>query len=126
MLIEMPLDLVAAVRRLRGRVCARSKAYLRIRSTPRRVNTDSCSTSSCSLPSNILPPTEEYSPSVFSRITTKSISPGSRPASGQGTPGNKRTGRIFTYWSKSRRNLSSEPHREIWSGTLSGQPTAPK
>ena len=72
------------------------------------------------------PPSEEYSPSVFSRITTKSMSPGWRPASGQGTPGNRRTGRMLTYWSKSRRNLSSEPHSEMWSGTLSGQPTAPK
>ncbi|MCY1453992.1 hypothetical protein D9M71_710230 [compost metagenome] len=97
-----------------------------MRSTPRRVNTDSCSTNSFSVPSNMRPPSEEYSPSVFSRITTKSMSPGCLPASGHGTPGNRRTGRMFTYWSNSRRNFSSEPHREMWSGTLSGQPTAPK
>lgn len=34
MLMAMPLDLVAAVRRLRGRCCASSKAYFRMRSTP--------------------------------------------------------------------------------------------
>ena len=48
-------------------------------------------------PSKIRPPIDEYSPSVFSRTTQKSISPGSRPASGQGTPGISRTGRRLTY-----------------------------
>ena len=38
----------------------------------------------------------------------------------------RRTGRRLTYWSNSRRNFSSEPHNEMWSGTVSGQPTAPK
>ena len=37
-----------------------------------------------------------------------------------------RAGRKFTYWSNSRRNFSSEPHSETWSGTAAGQPTAPK
>ena len=48
------------------------------------------------------------------------------PASGHGTPSNSRTGRRLTYWSNSRRNFSSEPHSETWSGTVAGQPTAPK
>ena len=43
-----------------------------------------------------------------------------------GTPGISRTGRRLTYWSNSRRNWSSEPHSEMWSGTFAGQPTAPK
>src|SRR6185312_14273730 len=59
------------------------------------------------------PPTDEYSPSVFSRTTQKSMSLGLRFASGDGTPGISRTGRRFTYWSNSRRNLISEPHSEI-------------
>ena len=54
------------------------------------------------------------------------MSPGFLLASGQGTPGIRRTGRRLTYWSNSRRNFSSEPHSEMWSGTVSGQPTAPK
>ena len=40
------------------------------------------------------------------------MSPGLRPASGHGTPSNKRTGRRFTYWSNSRLNFSSEPHSD--------------
>ena len=51
---------------------------------------------------------------------------GRRPASGERTPGIRRTGRRLTYWSNSRRNCSSEPQSETWSGTVSGQPTAPK
>jgi asparagine synthase (glutamine-hydrolysing) len=69
MLTAMPFDLVAAVSFLRGRLLASSNAYFRMRSTPWRVNTASCSTNSRSVPSNILPPTEVYSPSVFSRTT---------------------------------------------------------
>ena len=53
-----------------------------MRSTPLRVKTVSWITTSRSVPSNIRPPTLEYSPSVFSRTTQKSMSPGSRPASG--------------------------------------------
>ncbi len=41
-------------------------------------------------------------------------------------PGMSRHGRRFTYWSNSRRNLISMPHSETWSGTVAGQPTAPK
>ena len=65
----MPFDLVAAVRCFFGRRRASSKAYFRMRSVPWRVNTASCSTSSRSVPSNMRPPTAEYSPSVFSRTT---------------------------------------------------------
>ena len=35
-------------------------------------------------------------------------------------------GRRFTYWSNSRRKRMREPHSDTWSGTFSGQPTAPK
>ena len=65
----MPFDLVADVRCFFGRVIASSNANFRIRSTPWRVNTLCCDTNSRSVPSNIRPPTEEYSPSVFSRTT---------------------------------------------------------
>ena len=58
------------------------------------------------------PPSVLYSPSVFSRTTQKSISPGLRLASGDGTPSNRRTGRRFTYSSKSRRIGISRPHSE--------------
>ena len=86
----------------------------------------SCTANSRSVPANMRPPVLEYSPSVFSRTTKKSMSPGLRLASGQATPGISRTGRKLTYWSNSRRNSTSEPHSETWSGTLEGQPTAPK
>ena len=125
-MIAMPFDLVADVRCRSGLVAASSNANLRIRSTPLRLNTDSCTTISRSVPSNIFPPTAEYSPSVFSRTTTKSMSPGARLARGDGMPGISRQGRRFTYWSKQRRNGISDPHSETWSGTVAGQPTAPK
>src|SRR6201999_1310261 len=110
--IEMPLDLVAEVRCFFGRDAASSNANLRMRSTPIRVITVCWVTNSRSVSGNIRPPTDEYSPSVFSRTTQKSISPGLRVASGDGTPGISRTGRKLTYWSNSRRNLISEPHSE--------------
>src|SRR5260370_1388832 len=62
------------------------------------------------------PPIELYSPSVFSRTTQKSISPGLRLASGDGTPSNSRTGRRFTYSSNSRRRGISKPHSETGAG----------
>ena len=68
-----------------------------MRSVPRRVKTACCTTSSASVPANMRPPISEYSPSVFSRTTTKSISSGVRPASGDASPGNSRTGRRLTY-----------------------------
>ena len=113
MVIEMPLDLVAEVRCFFGRDCASSNANFRMRSTPMRVITVCWVTNSRSVSGNMRPPTEEYSPSVFSRTTQKSISPGLRLASGDGTPGISRTGRKLTYWSNSRRNLISDPHNEM-------------
>ena len=83
-----------------------------IRSTPLRVNTLSWNTISRSVPSNIRPPTDEYSPSVFSRTTMKSMSPGLRFARGVAMPGIRRHGRRFTYWSKPRRNWISDPHSD--------------
>ena len=110
--IEMPFDLVAEVRCFSGRCRASSNANFRMRSTPLRENTDSWNTISRSVPSYMRPPTDEYSPSVFSRTTTKSMSPGLRLASGDGMPGISRQGRRLTYWSKPRRNWISEPHSE--------------
>jgi hypothetical protein len=110
--IEMPFDLVADVTCFFGRRRASSKAYFKIRSTPLREKTDCWKTISRSVPSYIRPPTLEYSPSVFSRITKKSMSPGLRSASGVRMPGMRRHGRRLTYWSKSRRNLMSEPHSD--------------
>jgi hypothetical protein len=104
MVMEMPLDLVAEVRCGAARLLASSKAKRRMRSTPMRVITVSWITTSRSVPGNMRPPMDEYSPSVFSRTTQKSMSPGLRPASGEGTPGISRTGRRLTYWSNSRRN----------------------
>src|SRR5665213_1978537 len=113
MVMEMPLDLVAEVRCFFGRDCASSNANFRIRSTPIRLITVCWVTNSRSVSGNIRPPIEEYSPSVFSRTTQKSISPGLRLASGLGTPGISRTGRRLTYWSNSRRNLISDPHFDL-------------
>ena len=69
MVMEMPFDLVAEVTCFFGRRMASSNAYCRMRSTPLRVNVDCWTTVSRSVPSNMRPPTEEYSPSVFSRTT---------------------------------------------------------
>ena len=108
----MPFDLVADVTCRCGRFAASSNANFRMRSTPLRVKTDSWNTISRSVPSNSRPPTDEYSPSVFSRTTTKSMSPGLRFASGVAMPGISRHGRRLTYWSKRRRNWISEPHSD--------------
>ena len=124
--IEMPLLLVATVSVLRGRVRASSNANFSSRSLPTRVKIEVCNTNSRSVPAYITPPTAEYSPSVFSRTMNMSMSPALRPASGHGTPSNSRAGRRLMYWSKSRRNLISDPHSDMWSGTVAGQPTAPK
>ena len=124
--IAMPFDLVAEVRCFFGRDCASSNAYLSTRSMPNRDITVSWTTTSRSVPSNIRPPMLEYSPSVFSRTIIMSMSPGSRPASGERTPGISRAGRRLTKRSNSRRNLISEPQSETWSGIFAGQPTAPK
>ena len=79
MVMAMPFDLVAEVRCFFGVLRASSKANFSTRSTPTRVITVSCTTTSRSVPANILPPIAEYSPSVFSRTTQKSMSPGLRP-----------------------------------------------
>src|SRR5262245_16828960 len=91
---------------------ANSKANFSTRSTPLRVKIASWMANSCSVPWNMRPPIWLYSPSVFSRTTQKSISPGLRLASGEGTPSNSRTGRRFTYSSKSRRIGISRPHSD--------------
>ena len=80
----MPFDLVAEVRCFFGRACGRARRRISgSRSTPMRVITVSCITTSRSVPGNMRPPIDEYSPSVFSRTTQKSMSPGLRPASGR-------------------------------------------
>ena len=68
-MIAIPFDFVADVSFFAGRFSARSNAYRRTRSTPVRVMTVSWMTVSRSVPSNMRPPTDEYSPSVFSRTT---------------------------------------------------------
>ena len=115
--MAMPLLLVAEVRRRRGRRIAASKANFSTRSTPWRDRMVCCITISRSVPSYMRPPTAEYSPSVFSRTISMSISPGPsgrpwRSTNGERMPGISRAGRRLTYWSNSRRNFSSEPHRE--------------
>ena len=117
MVIEMPLLLVAEVSLRRGRFIACSKANFSTRSTPMRDMMVCCITISRSLPSYMRPPMLEYSPSVFSRTINMSMSPGfsgwpCRSTSGERMPGIRRAGRRLTYWSKSRRNFSSEPHRD--------------
>src|SRR6266508_829243 len=75
MVIEIPFDLVAEVRCFFGRLLASSNAYLSMRSVPARVKVLCCTTVSRSVPSKMRPPIDEYSPSVFSRTTQKSMSP---------------------------------------------------
>ena len=92
---------------------------------PRRVNTEVCTATSSGKPLYWKPPTLAYSPSVFSRMTTMSMSPLSMPRRGDVTPGSRMLGRWQTYWSKPRRIGSSRPFRVTWSW-MSGCPTAPK
>ena len=58
-----------------------------IRSQPRRVKTALWTPSSSGKPMYWKPPTLAYSPSVFSRITTMSMSQGALPESGDDMPG---------------------------------------
>ncbi len=125
MVIAMPLDLVAEVTCFFLRVRASSKANFMMRSVPLREKIDSCVANSSGVPPYMRPPTDEYSPSLFSRTTQKSMSPGLRLARGDGTPGMRRTGRRFTYWWKPRRIGIRSPHSDTWSGTP-GKPTAPR
>ncbi len=69
MLMAMPLLLVASVTCFFGRLCARSNANFSSRSAPLREYTDSWITISRSVPSYMMPPSDVYSPSVFSRTT---------------------------------------------------------
>src|SRR4051812_46125337 len=95
--IDMPLDLVADVTCFLVPLRASSNAYFMMRSVPRREKIACWVANSFSVPSYMRPPIDEYSPSLFSRTTQKSISPGLRSASGHLTPGIRRTGRRFTY-----------------------------
>jgi hypothetical protein len=72
----MPLLLVADVNLRRGRCIAASNANFSTRSTPTRDITVCCITISRSPPSYMRPPMLEYSPSVFSRTISISMSPG--------------------------------------------------
>jgi hypothetical protein len=74
----IPFDLVAEITCFFMRLEAISNAYRKIRSTPRRVNTDCCVANSKSVPANIRPPTDRFSPSLLPRTTMKSISPYTR------------------------------------------------
>ena len=120
----IPLDFVAEQMRP-DRVAASSHAYCMTRSVPRRVNTDSWTASSSSVPWCRRPPISEYSPSLFSRTITMSTSSGAMSRRGEGMPGHSRIGRRFTYCRNARRIGISRPHSEMWSGT-SGRPTAPR
>jgi len=94
MVIEMPLDLVATSGASSARDCASSNANFRMRSTPIRVITVCCVTN-FAVRYREHPPADggKYSPSVFSRTTQKSISPGFRLASGDAArPAISRTG----------------------------------
>src|SRR5438270_5735712 len=76
MVIEMPLDFVADVTCFLVRVFASSKAKRMMRSVPRLEKTESWVANSFSVPAYMRPPAFEYSPSLFSRTTQKSMSPG--------------------------------------------------
>jgi hypothetical protein len=95
------------------------------RSQPLRVKMDCWIAISSGLPRKRRPPISEYSPSLFSRTTSMSMSAGPRPASGDLTPFNSRTGRRLMYWWNSRRMGISRPQSDTWSGTP-GKPTAPR
>ncbi len=80
--------------RLRGRRAARANASRTTRSTPNAVLTLTSVATSAGVPTRSAPPFPVYGPSVPSRTTTKSTSPGF--ASGEVTPGKIREGRRFT------------------------------
>ena len=82
-----------------------------------RVNTPVCSATSCGVPRCTRPPTPAYSPSLFSRTHTMSMSADVRPASGPDTPGINRIGRRFTYCSNRCRIGRMSSHTDTWSGT---------
>ncbi len=86
------------------------------------MNTASCTAISSSKPRLRRPPISLYSPSTFSRTTTRSI--WSAPRTGEDTPGSARAGRTLANWRNARRIGISSPQSDTWSGTP-GQPTAP-
>ena len=77
----MPFDLVAEVTCFFVPFFASSNANRMMRSVPRREKIACWVANSFSVPSYMRPPIDEYSPSLFSRTTQKSMSPGLRPAS---------------------------------------------
>src|SRR2546422_820988 len=83
------------------------------RSHPRRVNTDSGTATSSGVPRCRRPPISEYSPSLFSRTISMSMSAGPRPASGDLAPLRRRTGRRLTYWWNPRRIGMKSPERDV-------------
>ena len=80
------------------------------------------SRSLASVPSKLRPPTAEYSPSLFSRTTMKSMSPGSRSASGEWMPGISRTGRMLAYCWKLAPDRDQQPPERMLSGTPGSRP----
>ncbi len=88
------LLLCTSVRCFRGRRSARSNAYRTTRSTPCAVFSDTSVAISWGVPTRIAPPLPTYGPSVPSRTTTKSTSPGDD--NGVVTVGYTTVGRRFT------------------------------
>jgi hypothetical protein len=68
------------------------------RSQPLRVKMACWMAISLSAPRKSRPPISEYSPSLFSRTMSMSMSADVRPASGDLTPLSRRTGRRLMYW----------------------------
>ncbi len=119
------LDLVTMVSLRRGRDMASSQAKRAMRSTPARVNTETSMPTSIGSPRWARPPAPAYSPSLFSRTITQSIS---RPSSGRRGPamlGSSREGRTLAYWSRPWQMARRNSQRVMWSG-ICGSPTAPK
>ena len=81
---------------LRGLAIAFLNAYLATRSTPNAVFTLSWVAISAGVPLRMTPPAPVYGPSVPSRTTTMSTDSDRALASGEATPGYRRTGRRLT------------------------------
>ena len=84
-----------------------------MRSMPTRVKTAVSMPTSCGWPVCERPPTPAYSPSVFSRTNTMSMSAAVRLASGVGMPGSRRAGRTFAHRSSTWRILRIIPQRAM-------------
>ena len=91
----IPFDFVADVSRPL-RCCASSKAWRTIRVTPTRVNTDSWTAISSGKPRLSRPPISLYSPSTFSRTTTRSSrsAPAHRTVDAGERPGRPHVGEL--------------------------------